>query len=391
MRQGQRLRAILLPPTAWQPARDSHRPGVDPDPMKVFRALSDSGIDTVLMDPNKWPFNPLAGRGTVLESLDPLRALRVLLMERDADIIVSIFEGAAMPITLLRRLTGSRVPVVLWDLGLTEQWRLRERILDHVVPRVAGVFVLGASQKTYIEQRWGRVAVEVLGHSVDTDFFAPVEPEPGGAILALGDDAGRDFPTFLEAAAGIDASVVIKTARIAPDRAVPQNVTVLRERISHLELRDLYAASRFVVVPLHQTLNASGVSTILEAGAMGKAVVVSDNPAIRDFIVPDETCLVVACGDREAMREAAARLLREPQTCRRLGENARRFVERTSAPRVFADRLARLLRLYGSSGRTDKTTSLDRCRPGTAALNKSGEMAQNVLLRYASMMKSGAE
>jgi hypothetical protein len=47
--------------------------------------------------------------------------------------------------------------------------------------------------------------------------------------------------------------------------------------------------SRFVGAPLTPTNNANGVSTIQKTGAVGKALTVSDNPAIRDFIVPDET------------------------------------------------------------------------------------------------------
>jgi glycosyltransferase involved in cell wall biosynthesis len=346
---------------AWQPERDAYTPGNGPDPFALERLLAKHGIDALLIDPGRRPWNPLAGRSTVLEALDPLRALRVLLSQRKADIVVSVFEGAALPLTLLRGLAGFRVPIVLWDLGLAEGWRLRDRILDQVVPRADGIFVLSASQLPYIATRWRRRnGVELLGHSIDTTFFTPASPTPDGPILAVGNDAGRDYTTLLEAAEGFDADVVLKTSRLPPMQILPPNVTLRRERISPVALRDLYAGSRFVVVPLHETRNASGISTILEAGAMGLAMVVSDNPAIRDHIVPDETCLVVPCGDASALRTAMTRLLREPETRARLGANARRFVERTCAPSVFAARLAALLRRYSRSGAIDSTTSLDR-------------------------------
>jgi glycosyltransferase involved in cell wall biosynthesis len=345
--QSGRVRALILPPMPWQPMRDSYQSGAAPDPFALDKHLAAYGIDSMLIDPGQWPLNPLARRGTVLQSLDPLRALRVLTTERRADIVVSVFEGAALPLALLRRLAVFRVPIVLWDLGLTESWPLRERILNQVVPRVDGVFVLSASQKNYVETRWKpRNQVEILGHAIDTNFFHPVPPETGGPILAVGDDPGRDYANLMAAWAGIKASLILKTNQIPADTVAQPNVTLCRQRISHVELRSLYAACRFVVVPLHQTLNASGVSTILEAGAMGRAMVVSDNPAIRDFILPDVTCLVVPCGDVSAMRGAIERLLREPDTCVRLGENARRFVEQNCATPVFSKRLASALRHY---------------------------------------------
>jgi glycosyltransferase involved in cell wall biosynthesis len=356
-----RLQALILPPMPWQPERDAYRPQSAPDPFALDRHLAAHGIDTILIDPGRRPLNPLAGHGPVLGSLDPWRALRVLLSERRADIAVSVFEGAALPIALLRGLAAFRVPLVVWDLGLTESWKLRERILDRVVPRVDGIFLLSASQKHYVEARWGRRHdVEVLGHGVDATFFSP-EPLPlAGPILAVGDDRGRDFATLLTACAALDATLLVRSSALPQGLTLPPNVTLMRDRISHLALRQLYAECRFVVVPLHQTLNASGVTTILEAGAMGRALIVSDNPAIRDFIVPDVTCLVVPCGDAAAMQHAIARLLHEPETCIRLGRQARRFVEEHCAQPVFNQRLASLLRRYSRKGKTDKTTSFDR-------------------------------
>jgi len=79
---------------------------------------------------------------------------------------------------------------------------------------------------------------------------------------------------------------------------------------------------------------------------MGKALVVSDNPAIRDFIVPNETCLLVPCGDAAAMRAAIVRLWNDPAMCERLGRNARRFAEETGSPAVYAAKFGAALRRF---------------------------------------------
>lgn len=350
-RERGRLRVLFLPPMPWVPARRSYIPGTGPDPFQLDRELEELGIESTVIDPLGRPWNPFARRSTVLESLDPLRALRVLMQERHFDLIVSVFEGAAVPLLALRRLARFHTKIVLWDIGLTENWRLRERIQDFVVPRAEGIMALGSNQKPYIEKRWRRHApIEIIGHRIDTHFFAPQGARSDGAVLSLGEDTGRDFEGLLSAIASIDADFVIKTRRQQERirRVSHPRVAVITNWLSFRDLRDLYASSRFVVVPLVETPNANGVTSVLEAGAMGKAIVVTDTPAIRDFIVPGETCLTVPPRDPEALRAAIERLLAEPQTCERLGAGARRFVENVFSEHAFAQRFAMTLRRFAA-------------------------------------------
>jgi glycosyltransferase involved in cell wall biosynthesis len=346
-----RLKVLLLPPQAVLSDPDAHVPDTSPDPFQLDRLLAAEGIDLTTLDPTRRPYNIFAGRHPMLEGMDPWRALRVLLFARDYDVILSVMEGPAAPLVLLRRLVGFRTPIILWDLAPAERWRFRKRLQDYVVPRVQGVMSVPSSQPAYIARRWSAsLPVAVIGSLIDTGFFRPMpppatDPEAGGYILSIGQDVGRDFPTLVAAMDGIAAPLKLRTSRPLPAQAAGMpNVQVLRQRVSEIGLRDLYAGSRFVVAPLMPTANASGVSTIQEAGAMGKALIVSDNAAIRDFIVPDETCLMVPCGDVAALRAAMHRLLADPGLCDRLGRNARRFAVEHSSPGSYAPRFAAALR-----------------------------------------------
>ncbi len=342
--QRRRPRVVLVPPIPWQPGRAAHLPGSGPDPVLLERILQQEGIETALADPLPRPWNPLAGPNTVLQALDPLRALSLLARERRADLILSVFEAGAAPLLFARRLLGFRPLIALWDIGLVEGWAMRERVLDFVVPRCDAILVLNSSQVDYIRRRWRpRGEVITIGHSVDTAFYrpSPSKPPETAPVLAVGEDHGRDFATLVEAMRGQGTRLLIKTRREVP--SAPE-LTVLKDRMSFLELRRLYEECLFVAVPLKETLNASGVSTILEAGAMGKAMVVTESAAIRDFILPGETCLAVPPGDVAAMRRAVATLRADPELRRRLGETARSFVEARCSVPVFATRLAATLR-----------------------------------------------
>jgi glycosyltransferase involved in cell wall biosynthesis len=187
---------------------------------------------------------------------------------------------------------------------------------------------------------------------VDTEFFHPMDAPHLNHILSIGDDVGRDYSTLLRATEGLDCDLVIRSSRSLPDWVDGlSRVQALRERLSYSELRDLYARAKFVVVPVHDTLNASGVTSVLEAAAMGKATIVSGSRALADFSIPDETCIRVPCGDVGAMRGAMSRLMEDPSTCARLGENARRFVLENHSMEAFyvrySSELRRVIRAAG--------------------------------------------
>lgn len=337
------MRALILPPFAWRPYNDAYLADSGPDPFEVYDVLARRGIQTEILDPHKRPWNPFSGGDTLLDSLDVTRALRVLTRRRDVDIVVSVGEGAAVPLVLAKSLLAFKAPIVIWDPSLTESWKLRERMLDIALPRVDGIMVLGNSQVPYTETRWHpRSTPRVIYHHVDANFFAPSHEAAEDYALSVGDDVGRDFDTLVKAIEGSSSPIKIKTRRPV-NSTLRAGIEIISSRVTYRELRALYSRCSFVIVPLMQTINASGVSTILEAGAMGKALIVSDNRAISDYIIPGETCLTVPCGNSDALRDAIERLSSDRLLRERLGSAARNFVVSRFANRPFAEGLASTL------------------------------------------------
>jgi glycosyltransferase involved in cell wall biosynthesis len=104
------------------------------------------------------------------------------------------------------------------------------------------------------------------------------------------------------------------------------NVTIGRKTL--LELRDLYARSRFVVVPLKTSDTDNGITVILEAMAMGKAVICSRTRGQVDVIEEGVTGLFVPVGDAKALRDAMLELWNDPSRAREMGRAARAYVEK---------------------------------------------------------------
>jgi hypothetical protein len=209
----------------------------------------------------------------------------------------------------------------------------------------------------------------------------------GGGGRPLLSTAGleyRDYPTLMDAVRGMPVQVVIAAGshwsahqnNAAGD--FPENVEVTS--LNYVALRDLYAGSTFVVVPLHEVENQAGITTILEGMAMGKAVIVSATRGQRDVvrgrlcsaegpagepiggpaafgatgaIATDQTGLYVPPGDAAALRAAIQYLLDHPDEAAAMGAAGRRMVETHMNLDVFVERVSALL-----DGRTQPSPPL---------------------------------
>jgi glycosyltransferase involved in cell wall biosynthesis len=201
-------------------------------------------------------------------------------------------------------------------------------------------------QKQFIQARWGVCSDRVLftPFMVDSNFFDPKRANPAGklahkvnlpadrpVICAVGLEF-RDYPTLLEAVRDLPITVVIaaaspwsKRSDTTANQKIPDNVIV--QRFSQYELRDLYAASQFIVMPLYEVPFQAGVTAILEAMAMGKAVICSRTSGQTDIIIEGETGLYVPPGEADALRDAICDLLDHPEKAERFGKAGRERVE----------------------------------------------------------------
>jgi glycosyltransferase involved in cell wall biosynthesis len=194
-----------------------------------------------------------------------------------------------------------------------------------------------------------RDVVAVVPYAVDTNFWRPEDYlEEDGLILSVGREH-RDFRCLAEACDGLgrvfltdDSAHSPNAHRTSPD-VWPANFT--RRSLGLLELRAMYARAAVVVVPLLDSAASFGITAVLEAMAMGKAVVVTGTDALRAVVDERQTGLVVSPGDPVALRDAVQRLLEHPEERRALGEAARSVVVERYGLDLFVARLAQHLRV----------------------------------------------
>lgn len=216
----------------------------------------------------------------------------------------------------------------------------------------------------------GRLAV--IPYQVDTEFWTPQAVLEEPLVVSVGLEY-RDYGTLFDAVAGSDVRVVIGAASHWSrhgfgGHAPPPNVQV--GSFDYESLRALYARASIVVVPLVDIDNQAGITTILEAMAMGKPVIVTQSLGQTDVVedrrrprdglrsrpasltrliagrlgIPVEaTGFYVAPGDAVGLRRAIDYLLAHPDVRAQLGSSGRRVAEELFTVEHFAERMRSLV------------------------------------------------
>jgi glycosyltransferase involved in cell wall biosynthesis len=236
--------------------------------------------------------------------------------------------------------------MIVHVMSVAKKWRPVR--LARLAPLVDRWVVYASSQADFLRRRLGVPAERVVLSTfmVDTAFFAPeLVDRPQRDLICTAGLERRDYPTLLEAVRDLDAEVVIAAASpwsrrpdSTADREIPSNVTVSRYDLH--DLRDLYAESRLVVVPLDDVDFQAGITTILEGMAMARPVIVTRTPGQTDTIEDGVTGLYVPTGDARALRDALRALLDDHARAERLGAAGRRWVVEHADVERYAARLA---------------------------------------------------
>ena len=268
-------------------------------------------------------------------------ALEIQRRDAEYDAIVTWGESLSMAMLLQQQFLNVRKPhiAMMYQFEKTNI-RVPLSLLKNNLHAV--VTWSSVQRRALIDRiRFPAERVYLIRHYVDQMFYSP-RPADEDMICAVGAEM-RDYATLLEAISGTGLRCHIATDhvrvpgrfRILNDRRLPisaigaqSDTNVTRGRMSLVDLRNLYARSRFVVVPLLPSDTDNGVTVILEAMAMGKPVICSRTRGQVDVIQEGVTGLYVPIGDVAAMRKAILSLWNEPLRARQMGQNARAYIEK---------------------------------------------------------------
>jgi glycosyltransferase involved in cell wall biosynthesis len=291
-------------------------------------------------------------RGRILRRLPRAIALSVEVWSRRGayDAVLSWGEPLAFPLALLLALSPRRrirhIAILMWPFEASSPSPAKRLVKRRLFPPLARhgidrLCVPAPLQRRMALERWS-IPAERIVHvqwAVDTRFWHPMPDTEQDTICSVGREM-RDYATLIAALDGLDvpchiaAGTGVLSGVFGSDDPRAQNVGaqprlpagVTTGPLSFPELRELYARSRVVVVPIMPSESDNGITAIAEAMAMGRAVISTDTAGKADILEDGVTCVLVPPRDPEALRQAILALWNDPERCARLGAEARRRV-----------------------------------------------------------------
>jgi glycosyltransferase involved in cell wall biosynthesis len=260
------------------------------------------------------------------------RAAELVRRERH-NVVISMSERVGLPLARLLPAGVRHVVILHHPLSALKQramWLANARASWHRMICISHA----EAEALQRLQKLPASRVPVLVTPVDTAFYRPrTTQEPTCHIQSLG-SSHRDYETLLRALQRLPhIPCVLRVGSLWVDGAkvrlpLPPNVRI-EPFVSPDELRDKYAESRIVVVPLaDDTQWSAGCTTVQQAQAMGRAVIASDRPGLRSYLRTGEGGLLVRTADPEALAEAIETLWTNPECTATMGRHGRELVER---------------------------------------------------------------
>jgi glycosyltransferase involved in cell wall biosynthesis len=338
--------------------------------------LRDAGFETRHnLEPGLEPDRSARVEGRVLDravrlcggySGDFARVLGSLDEANQADVVFSTVDTVGIPLALLGRFGRVKPPVVYVAIGLPERLdRLRGGVARRLFARAF------ARLDTIVAYGWGEVEelrswvgdggplVEFVRFGVDVEGF---RPDPTAVVVddvvSIGADPRRDFALVVELARRLPERTfrIVGSSDNARDLgSLPANLT-LEVDVPFERIRERLLGARVVALPVRQNSYSGATTTLLQAMACAKPVVVTRTAAIAEgyHLEDGANCRLVAPSDESALEDAVRGLLDDPERAIGLGTRARETVERHLSWSAYTSELGRLLSAAAERGASSR-------------------------------------
>ncbi|MCC5941169.1 MAG: glycosyltransferase family 4 protein [Balneolaceae bacterium] len=276
--------------------------------------------------------------------------IEAIIILKNYDVILSHKEKVGLPLALWMKVFKISKPhiIIISRITSVDEKKSRQKMwfFEKTKDSISKFIIWSSSQR--------KIAIKELGippekmilvkRGIDQKFWKGQNRQTD-MICSVGMEA-RDYPTLIDAlrpleipchiAAGVARGEIFNTIkRLHSVKDLPDFITVGKKKPS--ELRELYARSRFVVIPLLPSDSDNGLTTILESMAMGKTVICTKTDGQIDVIQDGVTGILVPQGDVKAMQAAIFDLWNDPERCAEMGSRARVYIEETHNIEQFVE------------------------------------------------------
>lgn len=286
-------------------------------------------------------------------------ALVAWLRRKEFDVYYLAGEREGLLLGALLRWTRRRPRMVVVNHYLSNPKKARLFKLLRLDYTIDAFICLNRFQAKFIESNHIASAEKAFlvkyGGVVDGSFFqsAGGNPNVHRYVLSVGRES-RDYVTLFSALKmlGCHAKIVSSGVRDPNEYAKRPpgtgacGIEVL-DYVPYVELRNLYDQCEFVVISVRNVEYPAGITSIMEAMSMGKAVIATASVGIEEYIEDGVTGFWTASGDAAQLRDRMALLWNNPELARRMGENAREWVKTQVNMGRYVNELATIISKVG--------------------------------------------
>lgn len=246
------------------------------------------------------------------------------------DVVFCVGEDIGFPVALLVAWKHLNTKVVV-SVMAPDRLRVRSVVKLFNLQQNIPVFFVNTKLKAKSLCDWLSLPsdrVRVLPEQTDVRFFKPGESTNQGEvpIIASGGMEQRDYKTLAQATKSMDVDVRISavspnastSTRVSFPETVPDNM-----KIDHYEwqaLRQLYRDASVVVVSLLPNDYSAGLTTLIEAMACRRPVIISRTPGLAEELIDQGLVVGVPPLDDDALRLAITTLLNDQDYAEKLAQ-----------------------------------------------------------------------
>lgn len=307
--------------------------------------------------------NPLLQKIERLSNLDIRLAVEAarLVKAKGFNTVISLSERVGIPLAFL--LPRSVKHIVIQHHPLSKKKIFVEKIF-RLQKRWQHTVTISKAEKDAFQNLLdiNPAKVTAIHCPVDTDFFAPEEYRQAAKHTdpARQDDhveslglSYRDYPTLIKAMQSlpdiichfrVGSAWVTRKWGFEPGQ-LPANISI-QPYVSPDVLREKIAQSRFIVAPIQNFSQwSAGCTTVQIAQAMGKAVIATDLPGLREYLIPNKTAILVEPENPQAMAEAIRFLWDNPERANEMGQRGRAYQINNFSMDLWLGKMMQLINL----------------------------------------------
>jgi glycosyltransferase involved in cell wall biosynthesis len=270
--------------------------------------------------------------------------LLALIPRKNFDVTVSWQMRLGICYGILKRVVHCNKPPVHiiqdFHIDLTQTrrlYRIQIALMKLAIPGIDYFFCTSTEEEEIYSQMFGipRSHITFLPLMAPRAHFEEPDSPRKDYIFSYG-NSDRDFETLIRAVSHLGIKTYILSQKYESNIPLPENVSILRDRISERELIQWIVCSRMVIFPLKDYRVSAGQLSMLEVMALARPLIITENMATKEYAVHQHSALFFKAGNYNELADHIRYLWNNREDAEQIGQQAREAALKLNDNRLTA-------------------------------------------------------